>query len=265
MKKMMLSAAIAVTDLIFGQQITLENSFTAGERVFAFAKGSDMVYVNSPAYTNILKIYSSTFALIKTIDIPVPAGYKAILWYDGGQYNHAISKNIFNTDDKLEFLITAEKKTPGLFDNFHRKLLLINEDGLLIKDFTPNPNFSYQKDYTVFHDPVSNTNKIVVENYTDNDQSVFEVFGLPTSTLAAKEIQNVTKLTAFPIPTSKTLTISNPGNGINKVEVYDITGKIVFNKFFGSNDNTVTIDVENLTKGTYFYKIGDVSARFIKN
>ncbi|SDI90206.1 T9SS type A sorting domain-containing protein [Chryseobacterium jejuense] len=261
MKKLLFSAAFAVTGLMFGQQITLQNTFATGERAFAFAKGTDMVYVNLVSGTNTLKIYNSSFALIKTVNIPIPTDYIASLWYDSGQDSYPISKNIFNTDDKLEFLVAAGKYSTTT----HRKLILMNEDGLLIKDFNPDITVSYSGEYAVFHDAVSNTNKIMIENETTSDQSIYTVFGLPTSVLATKEIQNTAKLAAFPIPTSKTLTISNPGNGSNKVEVYDMTGKIVINKTFGTSDNTVSIDVENLIKGTYFYKIGDLNAKFIKN
>lgn len=264
MKKMILSAAIAVAGMMFGQQITLQHSFSTGEKAFAFAKGNDMFYITQ-ANGNSLKIYNSNFVLIKTANFSLPSGYKLDIWYDSEQYPYAISKHIFNTDDNLEFLVAAKASSATSPAGVHTKLLLVNENGVILKDFTPNTNVSFSGSYNVFHDAVSNTNKIIIENWDNNNDQVYDVFGLPTSVLAAKEIQNVTKLAAFPIPANKILTISNPGNGSNKLEVYDMTGKIVLHKLFGSNDNTVTIEVENLTKGTYFYKIGELSAKFIKN
>ncbi|SMC32170.1 T9SS type A sorting domain-containing protein [Chryseobacterium sp. YR221] len=119
--------------------------------------------------------------------------------------------------------------------------------------------------YNVFHDSVSNTNKIIIETWDNNNNQIYDVYGLPTSVLSSKEIQNVTKLSAFPIPTSKILHISNPENGSNTVEIYDMTGSRMLTKNFGSSDTTISVDVENLPKGIYFYKIGALSSKFIKN
>jgi len=76
---------------------------------------------------------------------------------------------------------------------------------------------------------------------------------------------NKQKIQAFPIPTSKILNIINPKNGTNNVQIYDTSGKVVINKTFSSNDNKIAIDVEDLTKGIYIYKIGELSSKFIKN
>ncbi|GEM_PF-1154406 len=73
------------------------------------------------------------------------------------------------------------------------------------------------------------------------------------------------KIKAFPIPTNKTLNIINPQNGANKIEIYDMSGKLILNKIFNSSDNKISIDVENIPKGNYIYKIGDLSSKFIKN
>lgn len=265
MKKIILSVAIVATNLVFSQQITLQNTFTLGERAFAFAKGNDMVYVTKGNGNNKLNIYNSAYVLTKTVDVPLPTGYALDFWYDAGQYNYSISRHIFNSDDKLEFVVSAKKASATSPNGFHDKLLLINEEGILIKDFTPNVNISHTGQYDIYHDAVSNTNKIIIENIDINNNPFFEVYGLPTSVLASKEIQKVNKLIAFPIPTSKILNITNPENGSNKVEIYDTSGKLILNKTFGAVENNIAIDVENLVKGTYFYKIGELTSKFVKN
>ena len=95
--------------------------------------------------------------------------------------------------------------------------------------------------------------------------NVYEVYQLPTSSLSSKEIQTKGKLSAFPVPANKTLNIINPNNGTNVVEIYDASGKLFINKSFPKNENRISVDVENLTKGAYTYKIGNQSAKFIKN
>ncbi|AZB09579.1 T9SS C-terminal target domain-containing protein [Chryseobacterium sp. G0162] len=92
-----------------------------------------------------------------------------------------------------------------------------------------------------------------------------EAYALPTSVLAAKEIQAGSKLSAFPVPTNKILNVMNPGNGANKIEIFDVTGKLVTNKSFSASEGKISVAVENLPKGVYVYKIGNLSSKFTKN
>ncbi|WET47839.1 T9SS type A sorting domain-containing protein [Chryseobacterium indologenes] len=158
----------------------------------------------------------------------------------------------------------------GVFNDTqtYYKLLLINEDGTLIKDFHTDPNTLYGEEFHVFHDATTNTNKLTVYSGTTFNNSgtpLTEVYALPTTVLAAKEIQAESKLSAFPIPTNKTLNVMNPGNGANKIEIFDVTGKLVANKSFSASEGKISIDVENLPKGAYIYKIGDWSSKIMKN
>ncbi len=257
MKKIMLSVAIMATSFMFGQ-ITLQHTFPINENVVPFTKDNGMIYATKGT-GNTIKIYNSSFALIKTINVPVPNGY---MMYDISNDSFDISKHVFNNDDKLEFIVGVKTPTSS---GVYVKMLLINEDGTLIKDFTTNSNFSWSGGYSVFHDSVSNTNKLIIGHYNVNNEILKEVYELPTTALSAKEVQSKSKLSAFPIPTNKILNIMNPTNGSNMINVYDISGKLVLNKAFSNSDNNITIDVENLPKGTYIYKIGDTSSKFIKN
>lgn len=258
MKKLLFSVAIIATNFIFGQ-ITLQHSFPNTEFVYAYSQGNDMIYL-STTQDNKLKIYKPDFTLFKSVDLQLPAGYTALLdvdTFNGPSF--AISKHIFNTDDKYEFMILAYSQ------EYNRKLLLFNEDGQLIKDFHPNPSDKSYRWYYVFHDSSANINKILVNNYVNGYDDQTDVYSLPTSALTTKEIQSQGKLSAFPIPTNKTFNFINPKNGANKIEIFDLTGKIVINKSFGVSENTISLDVENLPKGIYIYKIGNSSSKFIKN
>lgn len=111
------------------------------------------------------------------------------------------------------------------------------------------------------------TFKLVVSNNATSFNSIFiDNFNVTQqSSLSTQEIQLDNKLSAYPNPTNKTLNIMNPRNGANKVLVYDATGKLVINKSFSFNDGKISIDVEDLKKGVYIYKIGELSSKFIKN
>lgn len=266
MKKTLLTVAIIATSFAFGQ-ITLEHSFPQGEIVQSYTNESESIYVSMNRNNNTLKIYNADYSLRKTVTIPVPANYSNI-WLGGNYYDgspYSISKHIFNTDDKYEFMVEATDSSNQLAG---KKLLLINEDGQLIKDFNPNAGtVSFYGLYYVFHDATVNMNKLIVENLVNGNDNgdQYDVYSLPTSELTTKEILSQNKLSAFPIPANKILNVINPKNGINKIEIYDTSGKLILNKSFNVSENKISLDVESLAKGMYIYKIGSLSSKFIKN
>lgn len=248
MKKLLLSLAFVATSFAFGQ-IVLEHSFPE-EKAVIYKNENQTFYCTTKYNSNIIKIYNADYSLYKTITVDIPSGYSYFSFPDADNFPF-ISKNIFNTDDKLEFLIAFS-------DSGQSKLRLINEDGLVIKNFD-NKYYDYNID--LFTDKTVNKNKLVLLNTTNTS----EIYSLPTSSLSSKEIESVKELSAYPVPTSKILNIFNPENGANRIEVYDASGKLVVSKSFGLNENRVSIDVESLPKGNYIYKIGNLSSKFIKN
>ena len=261
MKKLFFSAALFAASFMFGQ-LTLEHAFNS-EEAYIYSTATETYYFSLTADGKV-KIYNQDYSLYKTVILPLPATYTRPFFssYDLG-YNFAVSKNIFNTDNKFEIMIGAQSSN----FNFSNKLLLINEDGVLLKDFNPDPTIG-NINFNVYHDSLSNTNKLVVYNETrinNTYQNHTEIYALPTTVLAAKEIQAVSKLSAFPIPASTVLNISNPGTGAGKVQVFDASGKIVADQSFSGSDPKISIDVQHLPKGVYIYKIGNASAKFTKN
>lgn len=259
MRKFLISVAtFFATNLAFAQ-ITLQHTFPINENTFAFAKGTEMMYVSRVG--NQLKIYDSSFILIKTVNVSLPANYTLSFGHDE-EDSYSISKHIFNTDDLFEFIVTASNNNGP---TSQRKLLVVNENGTLIKDFHPTSNHGER--WKIFHDSDSNTNKIIVESWSGGNYQMpfYEVYALPTSALTLKEIQTKNKLSAFPIPTNKTLNVMNPQNGYNKLQIFDVSGKLVVDKSFGNSDSKISVNVESLQKGLYIYKIGDLSSKFIKN
>lgn len=264
MKKIISTVALIATSFVFGQ-INLEHSFPESNDVFVYKKENTILYVTKTD-DNKIKIYDANYSLQKTVNIPIPSSYGTFYSDYFGANPLMMSKHIFNNDDKYEFMIEAyQKGTPN--SPMILKLILIDEDGNLIKDFHPNPLTKQSgESYEVFHDDVNNVNKLVVRNsvVSGNSPYQYDVYSLPSTFLAAKEIQSISKLSAFPNPTDKILNIINPVNGSNIVNVYDMSGKLVLNKSF-SNTNNISINVESLPKGIYIYKVGDISSKFIKN
>lgn len=253
MKKILLSVALMATNFAFAQ-ITLEKTY-ASENLQVYTNATETNYYSVGQNLTTVKIYNANHTLKKQFSPTIPTGYSMnISSYD----NFILSKNIFNTDNLLEIVVVFNKYDNGSVN----KIVIFNEDGQIVKDFGENYRFDDEFDFHVYHDNTTNTNKLRL--YKENTSST-EIYNLPTTSLAAKEIQLANKLSAFPIPTNKILNIVNPDNGVNKVQIYDASGKLVMNKTFGFNDDKISIDVENLTKGVYIYKIGELSSKFIKN
>lgn len=233
-------------------QITLEHSFPIGERVEVYKNDSQTFYCTTQYDSNIVNIYNSDYSLYKKITLQLPEGYSSVSFPEDDRFYYSVSKNIFNNDDKIELLIAYRGNSAA------SKLQIINEDGLIIKDFAST---YYDYDINLFTDKTVNKNKLVLQTSINTS----EVYSLPTTSLSAKEINYRTKLSAFPIPTNKILNVINPKNGVNKIEVYDAGGRIIMHKSFEIWENTISLDVENLSKGIYVYKVGNLSSKFIKN
>ncbi|RXM52261.1 hypothetical protein BOQ64_10550 [Chryseobacterium sp. CH25] len=254
MKKTLFSTAILAANFVFGQ-MNLEHTYTSDSSHWDVYSDNSTSHYLIGRGNNTFDIYTANHTLYKTLTPNIPNTYLHIP--ELLKENYSISKRIFNTDDKLEFILTFINNQGG-----QRLMLIINEDGNIIKQFGND----YHSLYQIFHDAASNQNKFVISK-SSGTNTVTEVYALPTSALTTSEIQsqNKNKLSAFPIPTSKLLNIMNPGNGGNNVQVYDVSGKTVLSKNFSPGEKNISIDVESLKAGVYLYTIGDQSSKFIKN
>lgn len=237
--------------LAFGQ-ITLEHTFPTSERAGIYSNQTELYYYTQVDNLPSIKIYNSDFVLQKTVNTAIPTGYLRMNLFTDNEFD--VSKHIFNSDNKLEFLVYFSGNTP------ESKVRIINEDGETIKDF---PGTYYLEDAVIYHDPIDNVNKIKLHNETTGNT---EIYSLPTSVLANKEIASTlkNKLTAFPVPAKTILKITNPKTGNNKLDVFDTSGKLVISQTFNSQEDLISLNVENLAKGLYIYRIGELSSKFIK-
>lgn len=246
MRKILFSVAVLATSFAFGQ-ITLEHTYPT-ENLQVYTNASETFYYSVGQGLSTIKIYNADHTLKKQFTPPTTVSVSS---YD----NFILSKNIFNTDNLLEIVTIS-----GNYPNYI--IQIFNEDGVLVKDFGAGYKFEDEYDFHVYHDATTNTNKLRLFKNTTNST---EIYNLGTTSLAAKEIQAKNKLSAFPIPTNKILNVINPQNGANKIEIFDTSGKLVINKSFGISENKISVDVENLPKGVYIYKVGELSAKFMKN
>ncbi|WP_428224264.1 T9SS type A sorting domain-containing protein [Flavobacterium sp.] len=258
MKKKILFGALLLS--YFAQaQINLEQTFPTNESFNPFATSTDFFYTSNTSSS--LKIYNSDYSLRKTINLVIPDGYRLDFFVDASGKSE-VSKNIFNTDDKYEFIVFLSNRTTNDY-----KMLVVNEDGDLVFDFSStDPNYKYNH-YRIFNDPISNKNKILV-TYSSSDfsQQIQKVFTLPSTTLSLSEAPKTGEIAQklFPIPTKSLLTFKNPESGSNTIEIFDATGKKILTKEYNTSAEDISINVENLTNGIYVLKSGNYSSKFIK-
>lgn len=258
MKKLLFSGAFVASSLLFGQ-ITLEKTFSNNESVTVIPNNKDFAYI-STTKNNKLVLYNTDYSVKKTINVDIAIEQELHFSYDTYDRWSAVSKQIFNTDEKYEFIVEVRHNNNG-----QNKYLIIDEDGKIIKDLTTSDYSSYYYP-TVYHDIVTNKNKLMITqtNLKNPTEYFEEVYLLPTTSLSIAEIETTSVLQAFPNPAQTTLNIVNPKNGINNIEIFDFNGRSIIKKDFNSTDNKISIDVQRLPQGTYIYKIGNSSAKFIK-
>lgn len=256
MRKILFSTAMLLASIAFGQ-ITLEKSF-ANDNLQVYTNATETFYYTAGQNMSTIKIYNADYTLKKQFTPTIPSGFEMDI---SQNKNFILSKNIFNNDNLLEIVVNFER-WDSTTSSIISIITIYNEDGIIVKDFRQSYRFDDDFDFHVYHDNTANTNKLRLFNESTNST---EIYNLSTTSLATKEIQTKNKLSAFPIPTNKILHIYNPKNNANKVDIFDVTGKLMISKSFNANEDKISVNVENLTKGNYFYNIGDLSSKFIKN
>ena len=76
------------------------------------------------------------------------------------------------------------------------------------------------------------------------------------------ELKNIA---IYPNPSAGLFTVSTGNKAIDKVDVYDVTGKVVLSKNNFSNANSQTVlDMKNVSNGIYFVKISSENQNIVK-
>ena len=248
MKKILFFLFITISSISFSQ--TLEERYTSEAynvkpRNFTFLTESNLYYLTMSVTNSEISIYNSNHTLYKTVSLIIPENYIV------EQIFFATDK-LFNSDSKIEILVGTAYPAGG----YIRKMLLFNEDG-------GNNIFDFgDKVYVdVFKDNNNNYKLITSHNFT---YDVYSLLG--TLTVSQENFLIQQKVIGFPNPSSNTINITNPliNNEKDNIQVYDINGRKVIEKVIVGNGEQIKIDISNLSKGVYIYKIRDYGNKFIK-
>lgn len=105
-------------------------------------------------------------------------------------------------------------------------------------------------------------NKIIAVGYTGNDFAIARYIG--TDNLSINEFNNQNFLNIYPNPAKNNLQINLTDKSLtnNKYQILDLNGRVILEGNFDTEINQ--INIENLSKGLYIFKIKNLYKKFIK-
>jgi hypothetical protein len=196
--------------------------------------------------------------LYKTVIIPVSSGYTL-------RYISTINDVLFNSDNLIEFIVFYRTDNNSNGD-FIRKATLVNENGVILQEFG-------NRDEAFVVKGIGGTYKLItyLETYGQipaTGEYAFDVYSLPGTTLNTVTNKKIDEdsFIGYPNPATNRMAITNPLKSGEKetLEVFDINGKKVLQKNVSGGSKEIDLDVTNLTRGVYIYRINGKTNKFIK-
>ena len=222
-KNVLLAAALAVGVLGLGNtnaQIELLRTFET--RPWYNDQYDVRIYATN---SNPVKIYNEDFSLRKSVYLDLPDGYSYLYFYN-------FSEKIFNTDDKLEFLVEY---------NPSNGLRLYNEDGVMLKDF--GGIYSHE-----IHCTSNGEYRLTVVK----NNSITEVYKLPGRGNIATSIAKKATELAYKLRPGETATM----------KIYDARGRLIDTKQVDYVFSKILLNTTNYSRGVYVYEINGLAKKF---
>jgi len=241
-------------------QINLEHTFSGQvtyQGTYFYNTGLNL-FLHTNTTTNQVRLYNEDYSLYKTISITPPSNYN----FAGVSL---LSKNLFNSDNKLEFIATFFNPNV-LSENNHNSYnfcRIINEEGQVIKDFN--------KSYTLSPSVIKLSNgqwklSLTRSLYPTPVTYTTEIYSLPGTLPNSISEQGYNPLQpAYPNPahTIITLPYQLKQGEFSTMNIYNINGQLVETKQLGCDFDKILLNVSNYTKGMYIYEVKGVSNKFI--
>jgi len=262
MKNLIYSMTI-ITLLLFSQalsaQINLEHTFEGQVTLpnsFYISNSTDYYIATT---NNQIKFYNMDYSLYKTVNIVPPTGYAI-------NQSYMFSTNLFNTDNKVEFLVLFLQLGAPASDSYST-LRLYNDEGTLIKDFGYNYLFSCSSHKT-------NNNQcrlsILVYHFPQSGSTITyttDIYSLPgtVTSVAQPLMENSSLLPPYPNPANTTITLPYQlkQGEMSVMRIFNLTGQLIETKQIDFVFDKLLLNVSSYTKGIYFYEVNGVSNRFI--
>ena len=154
----------------------------------------------------------------------------------------------FNGDGNLDLFIVG---LIGLEEeDLISQIFINNGDETFTDSGVDNLNFSFYGDADAGDYDNDGKVDLIITGYINASYETGSAIFRNTTITTISEINK--DITIYPIPANDFLTI-NSSNLINKIEIIDISGKVILSQ--NTNSENVRLNTQNLTNGVYFIKI----------
>lgn len=262
MKKLLYTSLIAAT-LGLAQnanaQITLEHTFEGDDARFWNWSTEPILNYFVIRGDGQIKLYAENYSLYKTITVVPQSGYTPDRW------PFYFSQNIFTTDGKIVFLNYFNNDEVDV--NGRRKLMAVDENGVVIKDF----GSAYDFDIIQVFPTSDNKYRISISKVNSNwEFTATEIYSLPgvVSTSNARLVPTAQRMQSpFPNPANSTISLPYKlqQGETSVMRILNINGQLIESKNIGSDFEQILLNVSNYRKGMYIYEVNGVSNRFVVN
>lgn len=227
------------------------------------------VAVSYDSATQTLRLYKNGVLISTAINIPAPINGNEVLIgaYDNG--------NLFNGNID-EVRIWNKVLTATDIMNHMNCELQSTETGLVAYyKFNQGSNGADNTSVTTVADSSGNANNGALTNFARTGTTSNFLSGSPittgntctTLTLSNSNFEIANNIKMYPNPTNNIVTVDVNNLTNAKLQVLDITGKILRNQVLNTSSNTV--DVQQLPSGMYLFKVssneGTATSKIVKN
>jgi Secretion system C-terminal sorting domain len=165
---------------------------------------------------------------------------------DSGQITNVMYPDIPNMVGGL----SDEECNP---QGYHRRMILNTVPFKLL------PNVKNYYSLAVMNTPLGINNGTFMPIQSVADDVLANATGCAFAAVAINKIPVLDDVKIFPNPSNGTINFNNKQDGVFKLEIYSLDGKLQMHKNINSNYETVSLNISILTSGIYFVKL------FIKN
>lgn len=269
MKKLILLALLSIfTTGMFSQ--TLDKSYVTTRdtsaglstyEIYEYITGKVIKYGIVDELANTFTIYNNDHSVYKTVKVTIPSGYSL---YKGDYIQYA-SSHLFNTDDKIEFLL----KTCSM-STYTYKCILYNEDGTVIATFddVEGDVYAYVSSDNVFKLRIniesSSYNSTTKKQSFTSGPKIYKLDGVVPTSLRSATVTEDDDL-AYPNPSNTIVNLPYhlEAGATGTMLIYGLGGNLIEQKSISGSSSILPLNVSAFAPGTYIYKYNNGSGRFI--
>ncbi|MBP3254499.1 MAG: T9SS type A sorting domain-containing protein [Bacteroidales bacterium] len=227
-----------------------------------YCNGVSYSIVHKQNSMDVLKIYNQKMECVKTVNIPVPSSATNVRI----AHVYCMTNDMFTNNNKYEFVarIIYEYQTESGYTDHNTVEGIYNEDGECLYSFPTDCEIS--KSYP----PYITGNKCIVNlekysgkgGYIDYIAKVFTLHSSAESSVSSVAYNNNSKV--YPNPARHSVTLEYDIQGqMQNMQITDMQGRVVENYLLDPSRKQIRINTSDYKKGTYIYRYGNTSGKFI--